>query len=233
METNRNSANAAGILFILAALAAIIGRILYGPILTESNYIITGTAHEPQILWGAFFEILTAFAVIGTPIALFPVLKKYNQSLAIATVSFRLLEAIMIIIGILCLLTIVTLSHEFAKEINPDTASYLMANKSLLALHKWTFLYGPNLALGPSTFMTGYLLYKSKLVPRFISITGMIGGPMIFMCAILVTFGLFPQHSLWGGLMAVPVFLYEMSLAIRLLAKGFNAGEVEVVTVLR
>lgn len=233
MKTNRNSANAAGILFILAAVAAIIGRILYGTILTDSDYIIKGTTHEPQILWGVFFEILTAFAVIGTPIALYPVLKKYNQGMAIATVSFRLLESTMIIIGILCLLTIVTLSHEFAKEINPDSASYLMANKSLLALHKWTFLYGPNLALGPSTFMTGYLLFKSKLVPRIISTIGMIGGPVIFMCAIFVTFGLFPQHSLWGGLMAVPVFIYEMSLAIRLLTKGFNETEVEVVTVLR
>jgi len=233
MKTNKNSANAAGILFILAAVAAIIGRILYGPVLTDSDYIIAGTAHEPQILWGVFFEILTAFAVIGTPIALFPVLKRYNQGMAIATVSFRLLEATMIIIGILCLLTIVSLSHEFAKEIHPNTASYLMANKSLLALHKWTFLYGPNLALGPSTFMTGYLLYKSKLVPRFISILGMIGGPTIFMCAVLVTFGLFPQLSLWGGLMAVPVFVYEMSLAIRLLARGFNEREVEVVTVMR
>lgn len=233
MKTNKNNANAAGILFILAAFAAMTGRLLYGPILTDADYIVKGIAHEPQILWGAFFEIITAFAVIGTPIALYPVLKKYNQGMAIATVSFRLLEATMIIIGILCLLTIITLSHEFANDINPDTASYLMANKSLLALHKWTFLYGPNLALGPSTFMTGYLLYKSKLVPRFISIMGMIGGPMIFMCAIFVTFGLFPHLSLWGGLMAIPVFLYEMSLAIRLLTKGFNATEVEVVTVLR
>ena len=233
MKTNNNSANAAGILFILAAVAAMIGRILYSPILNDTEYIIKGTAHETQIAWGVFFEILTAFAVIGTPIALFPVLKKYNQSMAIATVSFRLLEGTMIILGILCLLTIITLSHEFAKDIHPDTATYLFAAKSFMALHKWTFLYGPNLALGPSTFMTGYLLYKSKLVPRFISILGMIGGPMIFMCAILVTFGLFPQLSLWGGLLAMPVFVYEMSLAIRLLTKGFNETEVEVVTVMR
>jgi len=234
MKTNHNkSANAAGILFILAAVAAMIGRILYGPILTDPDYIIAGSSYEPQILWGVFFEILTAFAVIGTPIALFPVLKKYNQSMAIATVSFRLLEATMIIVGILCLLTIVTLSHEFAKDIHPDAASYLFAGKSLMAMHKWTFLYGPNLALGPSTFMTAYLLYKSKLVPRFITVLGMIGGPMIFMCAVLVTFGFFTQTSLWGGLMAIPVFLYEMSLAIRLLVKGFNSTEVEVVTVMR
>ena len=126
MKSNRSNAIAAGILFIIAAVAAMTGRILYGPILADPDYIIKGSAHEAQVLWGAFFEILTAFAVIGTPIALFPVLRKYNQSLAIATVSFRLLEATMIIVGILSLLTIVTLSHQFTNEINPDNTLSLI-----------------------------------------------------------------------------------------------------------
>jgi hypothetical protein len=233
MKSNRSNAIAAGILFIIAAVAAMTGRLLYGPILIDPDYIIKGSAHEAQVLWGAFFEILTAFAVIGTPIALFPVLRKYNQSLAIATVSFRLLETTMIIVGILSLLTIANPSHEFTNEINPDTTSYLLAGKSLLAFQNWTFAFGPNVALGPSTFMTGYLLYRSKLVPRFISILGMIGGPVIFTCGVLVMFGMFTQTSLWGGLLAIPVFVYEMSLAIRLLSRGFNKTEVEVVTVLR
>jgi len=233
MKSNRNSATAAGVLYVLAAVAAIIGRILYGSILTDSDYILKGTVHETQIHWGAFFEILTAFAVIGTPIALFPVLKKYNQSMAIASVSFRLLEATMIIVGVLSLLTIVTLSHEFTNEVNPNNASYLLAGKSLLALSNWTFTFGPNIALGPSTFMIGFMLYKSRLVPRFIAVMGMIGGPLISVCGVLVLFGVFPQISLWSGLLAIPVFLYEMSLAIRLLSKGFNASKVDVVTVLR
>lgn len=233
MKSNRSNAIAAGILFIIAAVAAMTGRILYGPILVDPEYIIKGTAQEAQVLWGAFFEILTAFAVIGTPIALFPVLRKYNQGMAIATVSFRLLEATMIIVGILSLLTIVTLSHQFTNEINPDNTSYLMAGKTLLALQIWTFAFGPNIALGPSTFLTGYLLYRSKLVPRFISILGMIGGLLITSCGVMIMFGLFTQTSLWGGLLAIPVFVYEMSLAIRLLSRGFNKTEVEVVTVLR
>ena len=233
MKSNRNSATLAGILYLIAAVAAMIGRISYGPILTDPDYIIKGTAHETQVLWGAFFEILTAFAVIGTPIALYPVLKKYNQTMALASVGFRLLEATMIIIGILSLLTIVTLSHEFAKEITPDSAAYILAGKTLLALQNWTFAFGPNIALGPSTFMIGFMLYKSKLVPRTIAIMGMVGGPLIFVCGVLVMFGAFPQISLWGGLLAIPVFLYEMSLAIRLLSRGFNNNEVEVVTVMR
>ncbi|HZV69204.1 MAG TPA: DUF4386 domain-containing protein [Saprospiraceae bacterium] len=233
MKTNKNIANLAGILFLIAAVAAIIGALLYNPILHNPDYIIEGTAHETQVLWGAFFEIITAFAVIGTPIALFPILKKYNQRMAIATVSFRLLEATMIIIGILSLLTIVTLNHAFSTEINPDPTSYRLVGKSLLALHDWTFAFGPNIALGPSTFMTGYLLYKSKLVPRFISILGLVGGPFIFTCGILVVFGVFLQVSLWGVLLAIPVFLYEMSLAVWLLVKGFRKSDSDAVTVMR
>lgn len=233
MKTNRTSANLAGVLFIIAAVAAIIGALLYNPILKDPAYIIKTTPHETQVLWGAFFEIITALAVIGTPLALYPVLKKYNERIALASVGFRLLEAGMIIIGILSLLTIVTLNHEFSKEINPDTTTYLIAGKSLLALHDWTFLLGPNLLLGPSTLMTAYLLYTSRLVPRFISILGLAGGPLIFSCGILVLFGAFPQVSAWGALLAIPVFLYEMSLAIWLLVKGFNSPVADAVTVLR
>ncbi len=233
MKTNRSSAILAGVLFIIAAVAAIIGVLLYNPILKDPAYIIKTTPHETQVLWGAFFEIITALAVIGTPLALYPVLKKYNERMALASVGFRLLEAGMIIIGILSLLTIVTLNHEFSKEINPDTTTYLIAGKSLLALHDWTFLFGPNLLLGPSTLMTAYLLYTSRLVPRFISILGLAGGPLIFSCGILVLFGAFPQVSAWGALLAIPVFLYEMSLAIWLLVKGFNSPVADAVTVLR
>jgi hypothetical protein len=233
MKSNRNSATLAGILYLIAAVAAMIGRILYGPILTDVDYIIKGTAQESRVLWGAFFEILTAFAVIGTPIALYPVLRKYNETMAIASVGFRLLEAIMIVIGILSLLTIVSLSHEVAKEVTADITSYILTGKALLAIQNWTFAFGPNIALGPSTFMIGLMLYKSKLVPRTIAIMGIVGGPLIFTCGVLVMFGAFTQISLWGALLAIPVFLYEMSLAIRLLRRGFNTNEVDVVTVMR
>jgi Domain of unknown function (DUF4386) len=233
MKINRNSAYSAGVLFIIATVASIIGLLLYHPILNDPAYIIKSTPHETQVLWGAFFEIITAFAVIGTPLALFPVLKKYNESMALACIIFRLLEATIIIIGIMSLLAIVTLNHEFSTEINPDTASYLINGKLLLAIHNWTFLFGPNVALGPSTLMTSYLLYKSKLIPRAIAVLGLVGGPLIFASGLLVLFGSFLQISFWGFMLAIPVFLYEMSLAIWLLVKGFNLIVVDPVTVLR
>ncbi len=233
MNSNNNSAIAAGILYLIAAIAAITGRLLYGPILQHPEYILQGSVGERQILWGAFFEIITAFAVFGTPVALFPVLRKTNISLALASVAFRVLEGTMIILGVLALLTIVNLSHTPPQDMLPDSASYQLISKTLLALHHLTFTFGPNIALGPSTFMIGYMLYTFRLVPRWIAVMGMIGGPFILLAGILILFGVFSQISLWSGLLTIPVFVYEMSLAIRLLRKGFDSKPADMVTVLR
>ena len=231
MKANRNIAITIGMLFILTEITSITGLILYDPILHDPDYIIKGACSETRVLWGAFFEILLVFTQIGTAITLFPILKKYNESMAIGTVCFRLLEATMVTIGIISLLAIVTLNHECLKETNPPPSAYLVAGKLLLDVHNWTFLYGPNLALGPSTFMTSCLLYKSKLVPRFVTFLGLAGGPLISVNALLVTFGVYPQISAWGLVLAIPVFAYEVSLAVRLLVNGFNSAPAAYVPV--
>jgi hypothetical protein len=221
MKTHKKRATIAGLLFIIAAVTAIIGLLLYDPVLHNADYIIAESKNGIQIVWGAFFEILLTFSMIGTCITLFPMLKKYNESLALGTVCFRLLECIIIIIGIISLLTIEELREASALNSAPNT-NLLVAAQSLLIIHNWTFLFGPNIFLGPSTFLTGYLLYQSRLVPNSIAIMGMIGGPLISLSGILVMFGFFEQLSPWGILTAIPVFVYEMSLAVRLIYKGFN-----------
>jgi hypothetical protein len=233
MDSNRKNAIIVGVLFILAAVTAITGLALYQPVLNDAGYIIKGSANEIQVIWGAFCELILAFSVIGISVIMFPILKEENESIAIGYVSFRLLEATIIVIGIISLLSIVTLNQAFVKATDPDAVSFLIAGKLLVAIHNWTFLLGPNLALGPSTLIMSYYLFKSKLVPRFISVLGLVGGPLIFVCAVLVMFGAFPQISLWGALFAVPVFAYEMSLAGWLIIKGFNLPDVDFSFVLR
>jgi len=225
MKTNRRTAIVAGVFFIIAAAAAIIGLILYNPILHDTNYIVKGADNEAQIKWGAFFEIITAFAVIGTAVTLFPVLKKYNETMAIGTVAFRLLEATIIMIGIMSLLTILTLNQQYSVETNANNSTYLVNGRLLVALHDWTFLFGPMIVLGPSTFMTSYLLYRSQLVPGFISVLGMVAGPLVSASGTMAMFGIYTQISVIGALTCLPVFIYEMSLAIRLLSKGFKQEE--------
>ena len=226
MNANRDIAISVGILFILAAVTAIIGFVLYQPILNDTEYIIKGSANETQVIWGAFNELILAFSVIGISVLMFPVINKENEILAVGYVCFRLLEAILIIIGIIGLLSITTLSQEFGTAVTPNVSSYITAGKLLVTLHNWTFLLGPNLALGPSTLMMSYFLYDSKLVPRVISILGLAGGFLILVCALLVMFGVFLQVSEWGAILAIPVFAYEMSLAVFLIVKGFNSSVV-------
>jgi hypothetical protein len=163
-----------GVLFLLAAVAAIIGLVLYQPILNDPDYIIKGSVNNTRVIWGAFFELILSFSVIGISIMMYPILKMKNENIAIGYVCFRLLEGTIIIIGIISLLSIVTLNQDFLKVPNQNIASFLIAGKLLVAVHNWTFLFGPNFAIGPSTLMMSYFLYKSKLVPRYISILGLV-----------------------------------------------------------
>jgi hypothetical protein len=233
MDSNRKNTIIIGVLFVLAAITAMIGLGLYQPALNDPEYIIRRTANETGVIWGAFCELILAFSIIGISIMMFPILNKENETTAIGYVCFRLLEATIIIMGIICMLSIVTLSDLYTKSIEPNASSFLTVGKLLAIVHNWTFLLGPNLALGPSTLMMSYLLYKSKLVPRFIAVLGLVGGSLIISCAILVMFGVFLQISLWGALLAVPVFAYEMTLAGWLIVKGFNSSVVDFSTIMR
>jgi hypothetical protein len=124
--------------------------------------------------------------------------------------------------GIISLLSIVTLRQAFAQGALTNVDSLVSTGRSLVAIHDWTFLLGPNLALGPNTLMLAFLMYRSRLVPRFIAILGLVGGPLIFAFAAAVMFGVFQQVSLWGAIGALPVFAWEMSLAVYLIVRGFR-----------
>ena len=98
----------------------------------------------------------------------------------------------------------------------------MVAGKALIALHNWTFLFGPNIALGPNTVMLAFLMFRSGLVPRVIAVIGLVGGPVIFVSGVAVLFGLYSQTSALGAVTAVPVFAWEMSLAVYMVVKGFR-----------
>jgi len=181
MNANRDTQIIVGVLYILAAFTAIIGFALYQPISYDPDYIIKGSVNETQVVWGAVNEQIPAFSIIGISVMMFPILNKENESIAIGYVCFRLLEATIIIIGIISLLSIVTLSPEFGKAVAPNAPSYLTMGKLSVAIHNWAFLPGPNLALGTGRLMS-YFLYGSRHVPRFISVLGHIGRSLIFLC---------------------------------------------------
>jgi hypothetical protein len=222
MNTNRKNARMIGVLFIVAAVTSIIGLILYDPILNGSDYLIHGAENEDRVILGALFELILACSAIGTCIMLFPYLRKHNESIALGYVCFRFFEAVIIVIGVVSVLSLLTLSQEFVHAVDPNVSSYQTSGTILLAVHDWTFILGPNFMLGVNTMMYSYLLYQSKLVPRFISVMGLSGASLIFIAALLEMFGVIQQISVWGAILAIPIAAYEMTLAVWLIVKGFN-----------
>ncbi len=225
-QTHRRATTTVGILYILAAVTAIVGLTLYGPILNGPDYLIQGAAHKNQILLGAIMELLLVGSAIGTAVGLFPFLRKHNESLALWYLCFRFLEAIIITIGIISVLSLLTLSQTFVATAAPNASAFQAAGTLLIAMHAWTFLLGPALMLGVSTMTYSYLFYQSRLVPRWLATLGMTGAALIFLEAVLVIFGVISQISAWGTLLALPVATYEMTLAVWLIVKGFNPSAI-------
>lgn len=221
MGSNQKLAKIVGVLFFVAAISAVIGLFLYNPILNGSDYLLQGSEHATQIALGALMELILVVSVIGTATTMFPILKKYNETIALWHISFRFLEGVIITIGIISVLSLLTLSQNFVAEGPVDSSSYQASGILLIAIHDWTFMLGPLFMLGINTIMYSYIFYKTKLVPRTLAILGMFGAMFVFINALLVLFGIVEQLSAWG-ILALPVAAFEMILAGWLLVKGFD-----------
>ncbi|WP_281888699.1 DUF4386 domain-containing protein [Paenibacillus sp. YYML68] len=222
MFSIRATSTITGVLFLLAAVSAILGLLLYDPVLNNPNYLIDGVKYKDQIVLGALFELILVVSAIGTASTMFPVLQKYNVTIALWHLCFRFMEAVVIIIGIVSVLSLLSLSQHLTSSPSVDVASIEATGAMLKGAHDWTFMLGPNFFLGINTFMYSYLFYKTKIVPRSISILGLIGSISIFIASLLEMFGVISQLSVWGGLLALPVFATEMILAVWLIVRGFR-----------
>ena len=216
MSSTRTNAILAGVFFIVAAAAAIAGLALYDPVLNDPGYITDASRTDTQVLVGAFCEVLVVISVIGTGVTLYPVIRRYGEGTAIAYVVGRLLEAAVIAVGIISLLSIVALRQ--------DGGGDVATGKALVALHDATFLFGPGLVIGINTLLLASLMYRSQLVPRAIARIGLVGGPLVFASSVAVMFGAYDQVSSPALLAALPVFAWEMSLAVWMIAKGFRTS---------
>ncbi|MER5777451.1 DUF4386 domain-containing protein [Streptomyces sp. NPDC002039] len=216
MSSDRRTAAAAGVLFLVTEIAAIGGLALYRPVLDGAAGVL-GPGDVTSAFLGALCELVLMVAVIGTAVVLYPVVRRQHEAMALGYACLRLLEAAVITVGVLSVLTVVTLRREAV-----GVAGVGGADRALVALHDWTFLLGPNVALGLNTTLLAYAMYRSRLVPRFIALLGLVGGPLICASAVAVMFGAYEQVSVTGSALAVPVFAWEVVLAVRLIAKGFD-----------
>jgi Domain of unknown function (DUF4386) len=216
-----------GAFFISATVTAIIGLKLYDPILLDPDYLIIGVTNSNQIILGAIFESVLAISAVGTAIMMYPYLKKFNESWGLGYVSFRLLEVIFILIGMLSMISIVTLSQKYMNPSEADVTSFQITANILKTIHDWTFVFGPHFMLGVNTFIYSTIFFKSNLVPRRLSIMGIAGAVLIFTGAILELFGIISPMGTEIIIIALPIAFYEMILAGWLIVKGFNLDNLE------
>lgn len=185
----------------------------------SGNYIISSVPDTSAII-GGILEIIVALAGIGTAVVLYPVLRKQNESAALGLVAARILESATIFVGVAFLLSIVTLRQE---EAGSDA---LGSGHTLTTLYNRIFLLGQSFMPAICDLLLGFMLYRSRLVPKGLSLIGIAGGPFLLTGYFTILFGFIGQHSLLAGLSAAGVALFEFSLGIYLIVKGFKPSDI-------
>ncbi len=226
MGSGRKMSILFGALFTITFITSIPALLLYGPVLDHSNYIV-GAGADGRVEWGAFLEVLLIISNIGTAVVLFPILKWQNEWLAVGYVTARIMECMFIAVGILSVLSVVTLRKDFAGSGDADAASFVTAGKSLIAVKDWTFLLGPGFVVGVGNGMIlGYLMYRSGLMPRGLTMLGLVGGPLVCISGIAVILQVIDRQSTPQFIMTIPEILWELSLCIYPIVKGFKPSPV-------
>ena len=220
--SHRRTARIAGIWFVVTFIS-IAALPLYDSILNDSRFIVGGGG-DTSVQLGAVAEILTAIAGIATAVTLFPILRRQSEGLALGYVALRIVESTIIAVGVVSLLAIVMLRQDLAGGAT-DSASLILSGQSLVAVHDATFLLGPAFcaAIGNGLIL-GYLMFRSGLVPRRFAQFGMLAGSFALLTAVLVLFGAYEQVSAPAALLTLPEAVWELSLGIYLIARGFKAS---------
>lgn len=227
MDATRKTALVAGVFYLLTFAASIPALLLLSPILNHPDYIVSAGS-DTRVLWGCFLDVVNALACVGTAVALFPVVKRQNQAVALGFVTSRMFEAAVILIGVVSLLAVVTLRQNPA---GADPATLTTVGQALVAIRDWTFLLGPNLAAGLNALLLGSLMYRSGLVPRAIPAMGLIGGPLLLTVTCTTFFGVTEHGSAVFSIAVLPVAAWELSVGVWMAVKGFKPSPITATVV--
>jgi hypothetical protein len=214
MSTYRTTAWVVGLLFIVGTATAILGGSLLLP-LGEANYVDEIAGRDGQLVSGALIELVLVLSVVGIGVLMFPVLRRASEGLALGYVGGRILEGVLLLIASVSALVVLGLSGDGV------LAGSRAVGDLALAIREWTYLLGSMVMLGVSALILYSLLYRANLVPAWLSLWGVAGGALILVRGVLEVYGV-EFSGLVQGLLAAPIALNEMVLAVWLIAKGFN-----------
>jgi hypothetical protein len=218
MDSNRKTAIIVGVLFITALLSSLLsGQFLES--IYEPDYLTAVSASEKQVLIGVIFMVALTISVVSIPIVMFPILKKYNESLALMYVGARIFEGFFDIVIAISELLLLTLSREYVNAVAPVASYFKTSGALLLALNEWASVV-ENFPYGLGALIFYYLLYRSKLIPRWLSGWGLTGATL------MIATGFWRMYDPSMIFLAIPLILNELVLAVWLFAKGFISSAI-------
>lgn len=226
MNSYRKTAIIVGVLFIFAIVMLFVGEALYKPILDSPDYLDNAYPNKTVVVAGILLEFTGVPAVVLLSLFLFPVLKRYNEVLALGYVVFRLFEAALLSVAYISKLLLVNLSQDYLSKGGVDASYFQYIGNSIQSVGHWAgtqgLIYHIVFALG--SLMLYYVLYRSKLVPRFISAWGFIAAIALLTGSVLINIGMFTGISEVGLelIFALPIAVAEIMLSIWLIVKGFD-----------
>ena len=220
----RRTSLAAGILY-LVTFVSIPTLALYQGVRGEADFVL-GAGTDTGVLLAAFSEVVVAVACVGTAVVLFPVAKRQSETAAVGFVASRVAEAALIIVGVVSVLTVVTLRRDVAGTADTDPASLVTTGQALAAAYDWTFLLSQSLMPAFNALCLGYVMYRSGLVPRILPTLGLIGAPLLLASDIAVLFGVYERMSPIAAVATLPIAVWEFSLGVYLVVRGFRPAAV-------
>ena len=221
MQSGKTTARIVGALFIIATASAVIGDRLVRPIRDDADFLATFASHETRVILSVVSELILAAAVIGIAALLFPYLKRQHEGLAVGYVGARIVEGGIIILGGISSLLLLTLSRTFLDGGSSETTAFGPSSALLLEAREWTDALGTAIVFGISALILYGLLYRSELVPRWLSVWGFIGGVLVVAAGMRGLYGHSPSSTL-SVILAAPIGVQEMVLAVWLIVKGFT-----------
>ncbi|XMB85362.1 DUF4386 domain-containing protein [Mycoplasmatota bacterium WC44] len=224
MNSIRKTTIIAGVLFIIGTIAGVLS---IAPAIDAPDYLVKASSNANQVIIGSIFQFIMAAAYVGFAILIYPILRKYNESLALGFIGFRFIAAVFNIIGVIIILLILTLSQEFIKAGAPDTSYFQTLGVLLRAGRDLVNHVAMILVHCLGGLMLYYIFYQTKLVPRWLSDWGLIGTVLTILASLLVMFHFIDIITPIYIVLSLPMALLEMFLAIWLIVKGFNPSVID------
>lgn len=223
----RKAALIAGVAYLATFVFSIpVKFVFWTDVLEKPDFVIGGgsTAGLPM---GAVFEVLTALTGVVTAVALYSIAKRYSHRAALGFVTTRLMEAGLIFVGALSVLTVYSLRQDVAGTPGADAGALVTTGQAFVAMHDWTFLLGPGLMPVLNAVLIGSVMYRSRLLPRWIPTLGLIGAPLLLTSTTATLFGAWDQVSGPSALLTLPIAVWEFSFGVYMTVWGFKRTDVD------